>query len=952
MATCTRTLALTAVGFGLLAAALASSPSALAAPTPMAHDESAIYNDTYNNYTTAEDITVNQTERLLYFMDAALNDYDYLTMDVAAGMDLVILLELDPIAQAVRFDGTLKTPEHFTVAYTPNMGPQGGPLAYWFNTTTGVSGQYYLILGRGNIISEYYNITWTATPTAAPDDGDNSLSAALNVTGGPTVSTTVTETTDHADFFMFYASFVPPPYLYLQLTVSGCPGTTPFVLEFYNSTGVALEDPEPISQYSNTANTACDLAVPNSYRIENSGRYYLRLWTGGTDRSYTISFDLLFYSPSRPTCNLNLVTTCVVTDNSVVAGSANALNYSFERSQFFRIFIAQNQTIWVNATSTQIDILARLWSQPADASPPQQKGFSSRAFTGPEDVEAFSYRMTPSELASTTGWYFVEVRITSDLPPDGLYTLRVWLNDRPLPLNGTLTLNEDVPLAGFDLNTLFYDIDCQLGDAADCTARVAMLLPAPSNITFDFDGVRLVNISSTANWSGSGCRQFQGFDSKNLTTTATLCVNVLAVNDPPTVLSPPAQTARAMTEDLTLAAVLVASWFTDADGDTLTYAVFGNDNITVTIDQQNGLFDFDPELNFNGINNLQFEACDTNATCVTWDMVFTVNPVNDIPTARGTLPSVTIPEDSARTMDLANVLILGVLGPACTDVDANSTLTYRVFNTEADLDVTLLGSVLTIRPLPDKAGIYFFEVACWDGFVESFRAFVSVTVTPINDAPVIVAVTPATNPTVAEGESRAFTVTASDVDGDTLTYQWFEQAVGINNEVFAAYTATTQVTNVGNRSVIIKVNVSDGEGGYAEREWTLSITNTNQWPTVSITAPIATERTVAEGEEISFSGTATDPDGDTLTWLWSSNKVFAAIGNEQTITVTLAPGTHEITVKVTDGNGGEARTNITLIVTPKAGDGGGDNTMLIVGAVAVAAIGAVAVMVMRRRKTP
>src|SRR5207248_6509949 len=53
-----------------------------------------------------------------------------------------------------------------------------------------------------------------------------------------------------------------------------------------------------------------------------------------------------------------------------------------------------------------------------------------------------------------------------------------------------------------------------------------------------------------------------------------------------------------------------------------------------------------------------------------------------------------------------------------------------------------------------------------DATVDSAAATISITVTAVNDAPVA----NAQSATTAEDTAKAITLTASDVDGDTLTY--------------------------------------------------------------------------------------------------------------------------------------------------------------------------------------
>ena len=140
--------------------------------------------------------------------------------------------------------------------------------------------------------------------------------------------------------------------------------------------------------------------------------------------------------------------------------------------------------------------------------------------------------------------------------------------------------------------------------------------------------------------------------------------------------------------------------------------------------------------------------------------------------------------------------------------------------------------------------------------------------------PVISAIT-ADPASVNEGQSVILSVTASDAQGDALTYAWSQVSPATPAGTFtngtsanAAWrapmvTATTAFT--------LKVTVSDGDGGTAERTVDLQVVNVpglNRPPTVSAT--ITGPTTVLAGSFASLSITASDPDGDPLTYSWST----------------------------------------------------------------------------------
>src|SRR5438067_7133515 len=73
---------------------------------------------------------------------------------------------------------------------------------------------------------------------------------------------------------------------------------------------------------------------------------------------------------------------------------------------------------------------------------------------------------------------------------------------------------------------------------------------------------------------------------------------------------------------------------------------------------------------------------------------------------------------------------------------------------------------MTYTPAANYNGPDSFTFKANDGTVDSAIATVAVTVTPVNDAPVATAQSVTTN----QDTAKAISLTASDVDGDTLTY--------------------------------------------------------------------------------------------------------------------------------------------------------------------------------------
>ncbi|RLE38157.1 hypothetical protein DRJ17_04900 [Candidatus Woesearchaeota archaeon] len=94
----------------------------------------------------------------------------------------------------------------------------------------------------------------------------------------------------------------------------------------------------------------------------------------------------------------------------------------------------------------------------------------------------------------------------------------------------------------------------------------------------------------------------------------------------------------------------------------------------------------------------------------------------------------------------------------------------------------------------------------------------------INDAPEIRSFIPTSNPEILETQSQVFIVTASDTDGDSLSYEWFIDDVssGIGN----TYTFIGSNTNIGVHTV--KVVVTDGSL-QAYKEWNLTVVQLSEY---------------------------------------------------------------------------------------------------------------------------
>ena len=88
-----------------------------------------------------------------------------------------------------------------------------------------------------------------------------------------------------------------------------------------------------------------------------------------------------------------------------------------------------------------------------------------------------------------------------------------------------------------------------------------------------------------------------------------------------------------------------------------------------------------------------------------------------------------------------------------------------------------------------------------------------------NEAPIILTYYPLINPSIYETESQEFNVTASDPEGDPLTYGWYLDGIKVGGNL-TTYTFDASGKPIGPYTV--KVNVTDGDF-VVDHSWTLTV---------------------------------------------------------------------------------------------------------------------------------
>jgi subtilisin family serine protease len=227
--------------------------------------------------------------------------------------------------------------------------------------------------------------------------------------------------------------------------------------------------------------------------------------------------------------------------------------------------------------------------------------------------------------------------------------------------------------------------------------------------------------------------------------TAIVSIRINPVNDAPEAHDQSVGVKQGSSKDITLVA-------TDVDGDALTYVVAeGGGPYHGTLTGEAPHMTYTPDADFSGEDSFQFFANDgivsSEHAVVSLSVAANNVPVADDQSAR-TL------EDSSKAITLSG-----------SDPDGDS-ITYVLVDLPGH--GSLSGSVpnLIYTPDDDYHGSDNFTFRVNDGIDDSEIATVSITIDPVNDAPVADPQTVSTN----EDTPKGITLTGSDVDGDLLSY--------------------------------------------------------------------------------------------------------------------------------------------------------------------------------------
>jgi chaperone required for assembly of F1-ATPase len=246
---------------------------------------------------------------------------------------------------------------------------------------------------------------------------------------------------------------------------------------------------------------------------------------------------------------------------------------------------------------------------------------------------------------------------------------------------------------------------------------------------------------------------------------------------------------------------------------------------------------------------------------------------------------------------------------SATDPDGD-TLTYSASNLPTGANFNASTQTFSWTPTFSQAGSYLnvhFQVS--DGSLTAAEN-ITITVNNVNRPPVLNSIG---SKSVNEGALLSFIISATDPDGDTLTYSPSNLPTGANFNASTQTFSWTPTFSQAGSYPNVHFQVSDGSLTASENI-TITVNNVNRPPVLNSIG----SKSVNEGALLSYTISATDPDGDTLTYS-ASNLPTGANFNTSTQTFSWTPtfsqaGSYpNVHFQVSDGSL-TAAENITITV--------------------------------------
>jgi hypothetical protein len=435
-----------------------------------------------------------------------------------------------------------------------------------------------------------------------------------------------------------------------------------------------------------------------------------------------------------------------------------------------------------------------------------------------------------------------------------------------------------------------------------------------------FDGhflrVDALTDSANDNWTGTleiVIEVIDTFGRANVSNQFT--VTVTEVNDAPIVINSILNfNIEEDTSDSTT--VNLTNVFFDSDNSSLYYTCSGNTHINV-IAHENGLVTFTPSENWTGSETIIFYATDNLSSPASDSVTISITPVNDTPIVVGTISDFNMDEDTVveSIIDLIEIF---------QDVD-NATL-YYFYSGSNNISVIIHeNGTVSFIPAENWSGIETIVFYATDNLTDPISEDVTITVIPINDAPVVI--NPVSDFNMFEDTVNSIAVNLNsifyDVDNAKLYYYYsgnIDIAVVINQDGSVTFTPKQNWTG----SETLTFYASDNLSSPVSEDVTITVVGINDPPIVTVLSPLNNSNYFTS-DTIYFNITVFDVDSESFTYLWDFSDGNTSSMKNATHQYSEV-GVYNVTISVNDGSDSVTRI-VTIVVEPETTDSDGNGVI-------------------------
>ncbi len=362
---------------------------------------------------------------------------------------------------------------------------------------------------------------------------------------------------------------------------------------------------------------------------------------------------------------------------------------------------------------------------------------------------------------------------------------------------------------------------------------------------------------------------------------------------------------------------------TDTDNDTLTYTLGGTDAASFRIVSTSGQLRTNAALDYETKSSysVTVSVSDSNGGSDSIPVTISVTNVNEAPNFASSTATRSIAENTASGTNIGTAI-------TATDVDTGDTPTYTLGGTDASSFsiVSTSGQLRTNAALNyETKSSYSVTVTARDAGNLSDTISVTISITDVNEAPNFASSTATRSiaENTASGQNIGAAVAATDVDGDTLSYTLGGTDASSFSIVSTSGQLRTSAALDRETKASYSVTVTASDGSLSDTTTvTISVTNVNEAPNfASSTATRSIAENTASGQNIGTALTATDPDGDTLSYTLGGTDAssFSIVSNSGQLRTSAAldretKASYSVTVTASDGSLSDT-TTVTINVT-------------------------------------